>query len=114
MKAVVLVFVLLVAAAPVRAQASVPALEDEDKAYGALQERIVERIRLWPGLAPHETEASRGRFAYDGKRKVWRRYDVSCPELVILRPNVSHGLGDTPNAKGCQRRILDWLDSIRF
>ena len=86
MKAVVWGFVLVVAAASVRAQASAPALENEDKAYGALQERIVERIRLWPGLAPHETESGRGRFAYDEKRKVWRRYDVSCPELVILRP----------------------------
>ena len=61
-------------------------LEHEDKAYGELYGRIVERIRLWPGLAPHETEASLGRFAYDEKNRVWRRYCVSRPELVILRP----------------------------
>ena len=79
--------VVVAAAVSAWALAEVPALENEDKAYGALQERIVARIRLWPGLAPHETEASRGRFAYDEKRKVWRRYDVSCPELVIMRPN---------------------------
>ena len=78
--------VVVAAAVSAWAQAEVPALENEDKAYGALQERIVARISLWPGLAPHETESIRGRFAYDEKRKVWRRYDVSCPELVILRP----------------------------
>ncbi len=78
--------VVVVAAVSAWAQAEVSALENEDKAYGALHERIVARIRLWPGLAPHETECSRGRFAYDAKRKVWRRYDVSCPEVVILRP----------------------------
>ena len=48
-------------------------VENEDKAYGELYGRIVERIRLWPGLAPHETESSPGRFAYDAKKKVWRR-----------------------------------------
>ena len=62
------------------------ALGDEDKAYGELGERIVERIRLWPGLAPHETESSPGRYAYDDKNKVWRRRDVSQPELVLFRP----------------------------
>ena len=82
----VLSVVVVAAAVSAWAQAEVPALENEDKAYEALQERIVARIRLWPGLAPHETESNRGRFAYDAKRKVWRRYDVSCPELVILRP----------------------------
>ena len=86
MKRVVLSVVAVVAAVSAWAQAEVSALENEDKAYGALQERIVARISLWPGLAPHETESNRGRFAYDAKRKVWRRYDVSCPELVILRP----------------------------
>ena len=86
MKRFALSVVVVAAAVSVRAQATAPALANEDKAYGALQERIVARIRLWPGLAPHETESNRGRFAYDAKRKVWRRYDVSCPELVILRP----------------------------
>ena len=61
-------------------------LENEDKAYGELHGRIVERIRLWPALAPHETEANPGRYAYDERVKVWRRRDVSCPEVVILRP----------------------------
>ena len=61
-------------------------LENEDKAYGALNGQIVERIRLWPGLAPRETESSPGCYAYDEKTKVWRRRDVSQPELVILRP----------------------------
>ena len=57
---------------------------------------------MWPGLAPHETESSPGRYAYDEKNKVWRRRDVS------------HGLGNTPNAKGWQNRIVDWIDSIGF
>ena len=61
-------------------------VENEDKAYGELYGHIVERVCLWPRLAPHETESSSGRFAYDDKNKVWRRYDVSCPELVIVRP----------------------------
>ena len=61
-------------------------LENEDKAYGGLYGQIVERIRLWPGLAPHEASAGPGRYAFDEKSKVWRRRDVSCPEVVILRP----------------------------
>ena len=61
-------------------------LADEDKAYGELHGRIAGRFRLWPGLAPHETEADPGRYAYDERVKVWRRRDVSCPEVVVLRP----------------------------
>jgi acetyl esterase/lipase len=61
-------------------------LENENKAYGALHESIVERVVLWPKSAPHETKSDSGRYAYDSKRKVWRRYDVSQPELVILKP----------------------------
>ena len=48
-------------------------LENEDKAYDGLHGQIVERIRLWPALAPHETEANPGRYAYDERVKVWRR-----------------------------------------
>jgi len=61
-------------------------LENEDRAYGELQGRIAGRIRLWPELAPHETESNPGRYAYDERVKVWRRRDVSCPEVVLLRP----------------------------
>ena len=61
-------------------------LENEGKAYGELHSRIVERIRLWPEFAPHEKDSSPGRYAYDAKRKVWRRRDVSQPELVLFRP----------------------------
>ena len=61
-------------------------LANEDKAYGELHGRIVERIRLWPDLAPHETEANPGRYAYDERVKVWRRRDVSCPEVTVLKP----------------------------
>ena len=45
-------------------------LENEDKAYGELHSRIVERIRLWPGFAPHEKESSPGRYVYDEKKNV--------------------------------------------
>ena len=81
MKRLLFVVALLVAAV---VHGVVP--ENEDKAYGALHGRIVERIRLWPVLAPHETDADPGRYAFDEKNKVWRRRDVSCPEVVILRP----------------------------
>lgn len=67
-------------------QATVPAIENMDKAYGAFYGRVADRIRLWPGLAPHETEAKPGRFVRDEQKKTWRRFDVSCPELVVLRP----------------------------
>ena len=62
-------------------------LANEDKAYGALHGRIAERIRLWPDLAPHETKSDPGRYTFDERVKVWRRCDVSQPELVILKPD---------------------------
>ena len=58
MKQLYLTAILLVASV-----ANALSLENEDTAYGELGERIVERIRLWPGLAPHETESSPGRYA---------------------------------------------------
>ena len=61
-------------------------LESEDKAYGELHGRIAARIRLWPELAPHETEANQGRYVYDEGCKTWRRRDVSQPEVVVIRP----------------------------
>ena len=82
MKQLYLTAILLVASV-----ANALSLENEDTAYGELGERIVERIRLWPGLAPRETESSPGRFAYDEKIKGWRRWEVSQPELVIFRPS---------------------------
>ncbi len=62
-------------------------LANEDKAYGALHGRIAGRIRLWPDMAPHETKSDPGRYAFDERVKVWRRYDVSQPVLVILKPD---------------------------
>lgn len=61
-------------------------LANELAAYGESFERVVARVRLWPGFAPHETESKAGRFAYDGRVKAWRRHDVTAPELVILKP----------------------------
>ena len=183
---------------------------NEDKAYGELGKRIVERIRLWPGLAPHETESRFGRYAYDEKigavgfsagahlaaisatssqDALYERidalddisahlnfsipvypayvaddgrtgpnahggdgaailpefkFDAKTPPMFMLHgdkdyyspmasvliytelhkrkipaqlfvyANVSHGLGNTPNAKGWQNRIVDWIDSIGF
>ena len=46
---------LLTAVVAVSAIGGAP-LENEDKAYGALHDRIVERIRLWPGLAPRDAQ----------------------------------------------------------
>ena len=34
------------------------------------------------------------------------------PAQLFVYGNVSHGLGNTPNAKGWQNRIVDWLDSM--
>ena len=86
MKRFVLGFAVVAVAASALAQAAMPAIEGMDQAYGAFYDRIAARIRLWPELAPHETEANPGRFVKDAKNKTWRRLDVSCPELVILRP----------------------------
>ena len=61
-------------------------LDNEDKAYGELHGRTAERFRLWPGLAPHETTDNPGRYAFDERIKGWRRYDVTCPEVVLIRP----------------------------
>jgi acetyl esterase/lipase len=61
--------------------------ENFDEAYGEMRKNVVARIPLWPGFAPHETKAEDGRFVMDAKNaKVFRRFDVSRPELVVLRP----------------------------
>ncbi len=36
------------------------------------------------------------------------------PAQLFVYANVSHGLGDTTNAKGWQKRIVDWIESIGF
>ena len=61
-------------------------LEHEREVYGRVFDRIVSRCRIWPGLAPNETSDDPGRYAFDGRGRVWRRYDVSAPELVLLKP----------------------------
>ena len=61
-------------------------VENEAYAYGPLLERQVARVRLWPELAPCETNASRGRFVFDGAAGAWRRRDVDCPELTVFAP----------------------------
>ena len=116
-------------AASVGAQAPAPAIENIDQAYGVFADRIVERVRLWPELAPHETEARPGRFVKDEKRNAWRCLDVSCPELVILRPEgkprdtvvvVMPGGGYySENMGGCMntKPILDsgrWLAMLHY
>ena len=70
-------------------------LENEAKVYGPFHDRIAERIRLWPDLAPHETKSNPGRYAYDEKNKVWRRRDVSQPEVVVVRPDCGSKVRDT-------------------
>ena len=61
-------------------------LEHETDAYGGLLGNLVARVRLWPELAPGETNACRGRLAFDTRVKAWRRHDVTAPELVVLKP----------------------------
>lgn len=85
----------------------------EHEAYGEILSNLLVRVRLWPDVAPCETNAEWGRFAYDGKDKVWRRHGVSCPELMVFRPSfptsktmvvdlpgggyVSHHMGSIPH-----------------
>ena len=76
---------LLTAVIAVSAIGGAP-LENEDKAYGELHGRVVGRFRLWPGLAPREADANSGRYVFDDKSNVWRRRDVSCPEVVVVKP----------------------------
>ena len=60
--------------------------DNEKEAYGELSSNIVARLDLWPGLAPHETTRERGRFVFDEKKAVWRPQDVSCPDVILLKP----------------------------
>ena len=61
-------------------------LPNEDKAYGEVSENVSDRFCLWPGAALGETQCDRGRYAYDEQAKAWRRRDVTCPEVVLLKP----------------------------
>jgi len=151
--------VLFAAAVLVAAFAHGVALENEDKAYGALHGRIVDRFRLWPGLAPHLNFAvpvypayvvedgatgpnARGgdgaailpEFKFDAKTPPMflvhgdkdyyspmgsvRIYEElhrrKMPAQLFVYANVSHGLGDTANARGWQQRIVDWIESIGY
>ena len=82
LKSQLLVFAtILCSAVLAEARQSVCQIENEDKAYGDLYGRIVERIRLWPGLAPHEAMSNPGRYVYDDGANGWRRRDVSQPEV---------------------------------
>lgn len=63
-------------------------LAHETDAYGDLLGNLVARVRLWPEFAPSETNACRGHFAFDTHVKVWRRHDVTCPELMVFRSSV--------------------------
>ena len=124
MRKIVFGFAVVAAVASALAQAVAPAIENEEQAYGAVYGRIVERIRLWPGLAPHETKAEPGHFVRDAKKKDhWRRHDVSCPELVILRPEgtprdtlvlVMPGGGYSVQSMGCCANTKPILDSGRW
>ena len=62
------------------------AIVNEDKVYGEFNAMIVGRFRLWPGLAPHETDNNPGKYVFDDRNKVWRRREVSCPEVVVFKP----------------------------
>ena len=123
MKKSIMCFAVMAAVVSALAQAVAPAIENEEQAYGAVYGRIAERIRLWPDLAPHETKAEPGRFVKGEKRSTWHRVDVSCPELVILRPEgtprdtlvlVMPGGGYSVQSMGCCANTKPILDSGRW
>ena len=58
----------------------------EAAAYGGMISNMVARLRLWPGLAPCETNACAGRYVFDERIRGWLRSDVSCPDVVLLKP----------------------------
>lgn len=41
-------------------------------------------------------------------------YKRKIPAQLFIYANVTHGLGDTVNAKGWQSSIVDWMESIGF
>ena len=123
MKKSIMCSAVMAAVVSALAQAVAPAIENEEQAYGAVYGRIAERIRLWPDLAPHETKAEPGRFVKGEKRSTWHRVDVSCPELVILRPEgtprdtlvlVMPGGGYSVQSMGCCANTKPILDSGRW
>ena len=79
-------------AAPIKAGIVAPEVENMDKAYGELFGRVVARVRLWPGLAPHESDDCPGVIVRNEKKKIWLMNRVSLPQLVIVAPTAEKRL----------------------
>jgi len=98
--------------------------DNEKMAYGELSNHIVARFELWPGLAPHETSQERWRFVFDEKKGTWRPKDISCPDVILLKPReVRHdtlvmaipgGGYQTQNMGTFCRNVRPILDSGRW
>ena len=61
----------------------------------------------WVAVLHYRIPRREGRKIYDAPREDAAR------AIRILRANAAR-LGNTPNAKGWQKRIIDWFDSIGF
>ena len=92
MKKIVLGIAVVAAFATALAQTAAPTIENLDQAYGELSGKIVARVRLWPGLAPQETDDNPGEIVRDEKKKFWRVNRVSLPQLVIVAPTAEKRL----------------------
>ena len=64
-----------------------------------------------------EVEANRNPYNYSPMASVLiytERHKRKIPAQLFVYANVSHGLGNTMNVKGRQKRIVDWMESIGF
>lgn len=64
-----------------------------------------------------EVEANRNPYNYSPMASVLiytEQHKRKIPAQLFVYANVSHGLGNTMNVKGRQKRIVDWMVSIGF
>jgi len=69
------------------------------------------RLRIGSHLYLRRDMSESEIFAAIGKM---REIGMDIVRVYPYYANVSHGLGDTPNAKGWQNRIVDWMESMGF
>jgi hypothetical protein len=64
-----------------------------------------------------EVEANRNPYNYSPMAAVLiytEQHKRKIPAQLSVYANVSHGLGDTVNARGWRNHIVDWMESIGF
>ena len=64
-----------------------------------------------------EVEANRNPYNYSPMVSVLiytEQHKRKIPAQLFVYANVSHGLGNTMNVNGRQKRIVDWMESIEF